>query len=116
MNRRAFISALGGAAAASCVSCCMSWPLPARAQQSGMLRVGTANVQARSAPQWAAFERRLAELGYVEGKNLAFDHIQIPGTDAWEASYRDLVARKADIIVAAGAEASLTAALAAADS
>jgi ABC-type uncharacterized transport system substrate-binding protein len=80
-----------------------------------MLRVGTANVQARSAPQWTAFQRRMAELGYVEGKNLAFDHIQIPGADAWEASYLELVARKADIIVAAGPEASLKAALAAAD-
>jgi hypothetical protein len=34
-----------------------------------MLRVGPANAQPRSAPQWGAFLRRMAELGYVESKN-----------------------------------------------
>jgi ABC-type uncharacterized transport system substrate-binding protein len=104
VNRRAFVLGSGAAAA---------WPLAARAQQSGVLRVGTANVQARSSPQWTAFERRMAELGYVEGRNLAFDHMQIPSSGAWEASYRELAARKPDIVVAAGPESSLKAALAA---
>jgi hypothetical protein len=45
------------------------WPLAAHAQQSAMPRVGTANAQPRSAPQWGAFLRRMAELGYVESKN-----------------------------------------------
>ena len=80
-----------------------------------MLRVGTANVQPRSAPQWMAFVRRLAELGYSEGRNFTYDHVQIPGTEAWEATYREVVARKPDIVVAAGPELSLKSALAAAD-
>jgi putative tryptophan/tyrosine transport system substrate-binding protein len=108
MRRRDFIKVIGGAASA--------WPIAARAQQSAkMLRVGTANAQPRSAPQWVAFEQRMAELGYLEGKNLTYDHVQIPSTEAWESGYREVVARKADIIVAAGPELSLKSALAAAD-
>jgi putative tryptophan/tyrosine transport system substrate-binding protein len=108
MRRRDFIKVIGGAASA--------WPIAARAQQSvKMLRVGTANAQPRSAPQWVAFEQRMAELGYLEGKNFTYDHVQIPSTEAWEAGYREVVARKADIIVAAGPELSLKSALAAAD-
>jgi putative ABC transport system substrate-binding protein len=80
-----------------------------------MLRVGTANAQPRSAPQWIAFERRMAELGYLEGKNFTYDHVQIPSTNAWEATYREVVSRKPNIIVAAGPELSLKSALAAAD-
>jgi hypothetical protein len=33
-----------------------------------MLRVGTANAQPRSAPQWIAFERRMAELEVARGQ------------------------------------------------
>ncbi|MBI1774755.1 MAG: ABC transporter substrate-binding protein [Proteobacteria bacterium] len=106
MTRRDFILLVGSAAA---------WPRMAGAQPAKMLRVGTANVQSRSAPQWVAFERRMAELGYQEGRNFTFDFMQISGTEAWEASYREAVARKADIIVAAGPELSLKSALAATD-
>jgi putative tryptophan/tyrosine transport system substrate-binding protein len=105
MRRRSFISLIIGAAASS----------PAHAwtqSKPGMLRVGTANVQPRSAPQWVAFQDRMAALGYVEGKNFTYDHVQIPNPQAWEASYGDVVARKPDIIVAAGPELSLKSALA----
>jgi hypothetical protein len=61
-----------------------------------MLRVGTANVQPRSAPQWVAFLDRMAALGYVEGRNFIYDHVQVPNEQAWEASYRDVVARQPD--------------------
>lgn len=104
IRRRTLITALGSTAAA--------WPVVANSQQSGMLRVGTANVQPRSAPQWVAFLDRMAELGYVEGKNLTYDHLQIPNEQAWEESYRDIVSRKPNIIVAAGPEQSLKSALA----
>jgi putative ABC transport system substrate-binding protein len=107
MRRREFIVLLGGAAAA--------WPLAARAQQPvSKLRVGTANVQPRSAPQWVAFVRRMAERGYVEGNNFTYDHVQIPSAAAWESVYREVVGRKPDIVVAAGPELSLKSALAAA--
>jgi putative ABC transport system substrate-binding protein len=61
LRRREFITLLGGAAA--------TWPLVARAQQpTKMLRVGTVAGTPKSSPQWVAFERRMGELGYQEGK------------------------------------------------
>jgi putative ABC transport system substrate-binding protein len=108
IGRRELVRLLGGAVAA--------WPVAARGQQPAkMLRIGTANVQPRSAPQWVAFVQRMAELGYLEDKNFVYDHVQIPSTQVWEASYREVVARKPDIVVAAGPELSLRSALAAAD-
>lgn len=104
MKRRDFLMLMGGAAA--------SWLTHRTQSEPGMLRVGTANVQPRSAPQWVAFQDRMAALGYVEGKNFTYDHVQIPNPQGWEASYRDVVARKPDIIVAAGPELSLKSALA----
>ena len=71
MRRREFLALIGGAAA--------SWPMPPRSQSApGMLRIGTANLQPRSAPQWIAFQNRMAELGYVGGKNFIYDRIQVP--------------------------------------
>jgi putative tryptophan/tyrosine transport system substrate-binding protein len=104
MKRREFITLLGGAAA--------TWPLTARAQQPKMLRVGLVSVQPRSAQNNAALERRLAELGYQDGRNLIFDFVQVASFDQWEAAIRDIGARKADIIVASGPEISLKTALA----
>jgi putative ABC transport system substrate-binding protein len=68
VRRRGFITLLGGAAAA--------WPLAARAQQPKMLRVGFVGMQPRESPLYANFLKRMAELGYQEGRNFAFDYIQ----------------------------------------
>jgi putative tryptophan/tyrosine transport system substrate-binding protein len=104
VNRRAFITLLGGAAVA--------WPLAARAQQAGkVLRVGLVSSQPRSAPNILAFEQRLAEIGYQEGKNFIFDFVQAASLEAWEAGYREFGARKVDIVVATGNEISLKTAL-----
>jgi hypothetical protein len=63
MRRREFILALGGAAVAG--------PLAARAQQQPkMLRVGFVGIQPREAPLYTTFLKRMAELGYQEGRNL----------------------------------------------
>ena len=67
MKRREFITLLGGAAA--------TWPLTARAQQQPMLRVGFVGMQPRDAPHYANFLKRMAELGYQEGRNFTFDYI-----------------------------------------
>ena len=100
IGRREFMATLGGAVA---------WPLAVRAQQpaAGMLRLGTVSFTPRSAPIWVAFEQRLAELGYQEGRNFAFEFVQIPSYEGYESGFRELVARKVDIIFHGAAELGL---------
>src|SRR5215467_8833986 len=106
MRRREFITLLGGAA--------VSWPLAARAQPPKMLRVGYSGMLPREAPHYAAFEKRMAELGYQEGRNFTFEYIQAPNIEGYELTYRELAARNVDILLAAGNEPALRAARAAA--
>jgi ABC-type uncharacterized transport system substrate-binding protein len=107
IRRRDFITLLGGAAA---------WPLAARAQQQPkMLRVGFVGIQPREAPLYITFLKRMAELGYQEGRNFAFDYIQTPDIEGYEKNYRELAARKVDVFLAVGNERALRAALSAAD-
>jgi len=107
MRRREFIAFFGGAAA--------EWPLAARAQQSAqkMLRLGTVSALQQSSPQWAAFMRRMTELGYWEGKTFSFDFVPAANEEQYEAGYRILAARELDIILATGPEIALKSALAA---
>jgi putative tryptophan/tyrosine transport system substrate-binding protein len=66
MNRRDFITLLGGATAA--------WPLAARAQQAGrMRRVGWLTPSGDGDPRLSWFMQRLGELGWIEGRNLRMD-------------------------------------------
>jgi len=107
MKRREFIALLGGAAA---------WPLAAHAQQQPkMLRVGFVGMQPRAAPHYANFLKRMAELGYQEGRNFTFDYIQTPNLEGYESKYRELATRKVDVFLAVGNEPALGAALSAAD-
>ena len=101
IGRRELLAALGGAAAA--------WPLAARAQQPGkkMLRVGTVSGSQKSSPQWAAFVRRMAELGYQEGKTFTFDFVPAAREEDYETGYRTLAAREPDIVLATGPEIAL---------
>jgi putative ABC transport system substrate-binding protein len=67
MRRREFIAVLGGAA---------TWPLAARGQQTPKRVVGILNSTTIEAfrDYLAEFRRGLAELGYVEGRNVSFEH------------------------------------------
>jgi putative tryptophan/tyrosine transport system substrate-binding protein len=107
MRRRDFITILGGAAATR--------PLAARAQQSAqkMLRIGTVSALQQSSPQWAAFMRRMGELGYWEGKTFSFEFVSATNEEEYETGYRILAAREPDIILATGPELALKSALAA---
>src|SRR5262245_7689802 len=66
LRRRAFITLLGGAAAA--------WPLAARAQQPGKLPLVGVLVSASPPHPFAdALRRGLQNLGYSEGRNIALE-------------------------------------------
>src|SRR5437588_10040627 len=108
MNRRDFITLLGWGAA--------TWPIAAGAQQQPkMLRVGFVGMQPREAPHYTNFLRRMAELGYQEGRNFTFEYIQAPNGEAYERDYREVAARNVDVFLAVGNERALRAALLAAE-
>jgi putative ABC transport system substrate-binding protein len=99
IRRRAFISLLGGAAA---------WPLAARAQQGGpMRRIGVLVSNEENDPQvqrqLAAFQRGLAELGWIEGRNVQIDRRFTDGDPVRvQAFTAELVGLKPDVILASG--------------
>jgi ABC-type uncharacterized transport system substrate-binding protein len=80
-----------------------------------MLRVGFVGMQPREAPHYANFLRRMAELGYQEGRNFAFDYIQTPDVEGYDKNYRELAAHNVDVFLAVGNEPALRAALSAAE-
>src|SRR5262245_3819404 len=69
MRRRTFITLLGGAAAA--------WPLAARAQQERVRRIGVLMPNAADDPEYqvrmTAFLQELAQLGWIDGRNVRID-------------------------------------------
>jgi ABC-type uncharacterized transport system substrate-binding protein len=69
MKRRAFITLLGGAAAAA-------WPLAARSQQAKVWRVGWIWIgrSAGISPELAGFRQGLRDFDYVEGKNIIVEY------------------------------------------
>jgi len=102
IGRREFISLLGGAAAA--------WPLAARAQEAGSKHTVGILSASGTPPLNTVFIAALSELGWVEGKNVVFEHRyadnrleRLPGLAA------DLVRLKVDVIAAAGTLAPLAA-------
>ena len=105
MQRRDFISLLGGASAA--------WPLAARAQQPAMPVVGLLSPRspAVDASLISVIRHCLNDSGFVEGQNVALDYRWADGQyDRLTALAADLVHRKVAIIVALGGEISAVAA------
>jgi ABC-type uncharacterized transport system substrate-binding protein len=107
MRRRDFISLLGGTVA---------WSLAARAQQPGMPVIGYL-----SSRSWddtshliAAFQRGLAENGYVEGQNVTIEYRFALGQyDRLPAMAAEFVQRPVAVIATTGGEPAALAAKAA---
>src|SRR5262245_60762897 len=95
MRRRAFITLLGGAAAA--------WPLAVQAQQSAMPVVGFLNSASPGGyvPMVAAFGQGLKEAGYVESQNVAVEYRWAEGQyDRVPLIALELVDRRVAVLVA----------------
>jgi putative ABC transport system substrate-binding protein len=113
MRRRAFLPLLGGAAL-SPISSDFSF-----AERQKALRVGTVAV-GPSEPTYAvttgSFLRRMAELGYENGRNLILELIPlIRRTEQdYKIGYQELATRGVDIFLAIGLEIALKGAVAAA--
>ena len=115
IGRREFITLLGGAAAATAVP----WPLPLAAQEAGRIyRVGffggampNSNVIGLGYP---AFRDELRKRGFIEGRNLV---VKFRSTrqeaSQLHADAAELVRSNVDLIVTAGPEVAVKAALAA---
>jgi len=56
----------------------------------------------RSSPEHAAFEERLRELGYVEGRNLTIDFVRDNDLDRLAAAVGEFARRGVDVIVTGG--------------
>ena len=108
MQRREFITLLGGAAA--------TWPLVARAQQPAKMprialvisagKVSTISVSDN--PAFRVFFEELSRLGYVEGQNLGVERYSGEGrTERYPELARDVVNTHPDLILTVGGRLSL---------
>jgi putative ABC transport system substrate-binding protein len=102
IGRRQFIYALGGVAA--------SWPLAARTQQSELVkRIGILQGLAASDAEWprrfGAFKEHLRELGWIEGRNVAFEfRFADAKPERLPALAAELVQTNVDVIVTNAAQ------------
>ena len=97
MQRRRFISLLGGAAVA--------WPFVARAQQPAMPVIGflSSRSPGESASVVAAFRQGLRETGFIEGQNLGIAFRWAEGRyDKLPALASELVSLPVTLLFAAG--------------
>jgi len=94
MQRREFITLLGGAAAA--------WPLAAQAQTSKVARIGALYIGLADAESFKKeLQEGLREVGYVEGQSIAFEFRSAEGKlDRLPELAAELVRLRVDVIVA----------------
>jgi putative ABC transport system substrate-binding protein len=102
MNRRNFVTLLGGAAAA--------WPLPAKAQQRPVVGFINSGSREAAADRPVAFRRGLGESGYVEDQNVTVEYHWLDGQNERIPSVvADLVRRRVAVIVVPATNGALAA-------
>ena len=103
MRRRRFLLA---------ASAVLSAPVVLAQRAARVVRLGGLSAAVpRESSIWAALEKRLAELGYVEGKTLNFEFRNAGGKfELLPELARELVATRPDIILVTGPEVSIRAA------
>jgi putative ABC transport system substrate-binding protein len=105
VNRREFITLLGGAAAA--------WPLAARAQPaSRIFRIGFVGLPTADSPpkRPEAFRAGLRDLGYEEGRNIVIEFRWADGHyERLPALFAELIRLNVDVIVTHGTPGGLAA-------
>ena len=98
IGRREFLSLVGGGTAA--------WPLAARAQQAG--RLPTIGLLGAATPttwsKWVgAFQKRLRELGWIDGRTVTIEYRWAEGrSERYAEIAAEFVRLKVDVIVTAG--------------
>ena len=104
MRRREFITLVGGAAA---------WPMVARAQQNERVRrIGVLVASPANDAEWqarlAAFNEGLAQLGWIEGRNVRVDtRWATTNADDLRKHAAELAGLKPDVLVAASGTSSV---------
>jgi putative ABC transport system substrate-binding protein len=100
VKRREFITLVGGAA---------TWPLPARAQSTDRMRrigvlMNTSVDDPEGQARLTAFLQELAQLGWIEGRNMRIDYRWAAGRDVdlFHKYVPELVALAPDVILASG--------------
>jgi putative tryptophan/tyrosine transport system substrate-binding protein len=104
MQRRKFITLLGGTVAA--------WPLTARTQQAAMPVIGVISAGSRGGFEdlLAAFRLGLKDIGYVEGQNVAIEYRFAAGQfNQLPQLANDLARRRVAVMVSTGVGSSLAA-------
>jgi putative tryptophan/tyrosine transport system substrate-binding protein len=102
MKRRAFITLLGGSAAATY----SFWPLAARAQQDSQVRrIGVLMAHTESDPEFQnylnAFRQSLRKLGWIEGRNMRIETRwgALDNAESRQRSAKELLALQPDVIL-----------------
>src|SRR6516164_4973370 len=103
MRRREFIKVIAGSAAA--------WPLAVRAQQGERVRrigvlMGGHETDSEAQTWKKAFELRLAELGWTDGRNVRIDYHWAGGDPAFSRTFaKEMLSIGPDVVLAVGTAA-----------